>query len=61
MSRRYYNRIFITPVKYCHGKVIYDKKTAITAANKRFEENHIKLRVYPCPDCGHWHLTHTKV
>lgn len=41
--------------KYCGDKRIYDKKGAITAKNKRFKEDHIVLRVYPCHN--HWHLT----
>ena len=53
------------PIKRCNfgkistdiGKVCYDKKTAITAANKRFKDDHKKLRIYECPDCGYWHLT----
>lgn len=45
-------------IEYCNGKVSYDKKTAVTAANRRFRESHTKLRVYNCPDCGKWHLTH---
>jgi hypothetical protein len=45
------------PVKYCMGKVIYDKKGALTVKNKRFEEDHVPLRIYPCPVCHGWHLT----
>lgn len=41
----------------CFGKNIYDKKTAITAKNRRWEEGHIALREYPCNLCGYWHLT----
>lgn len=40
------------------GKVCYDKKTAVTAANKRYKDDHTKLRVYECLDCSYWHLTH---
>lgn len=39
------------------GKPCFDKKSAITAKNKREKESHQKLRVYQCPDCGGWHLT----
>ena len=39
----------------CFGKRAYDKKGAITASNKRFHEDHVRLRIYPCN--GHWHLT----
>lgn len=44
------------PVYYCCGKVIYDKKGAVTAKNKRFQDGHVALRIYECN--GHWHLTH---
>lgn len=42
---------------YCkkEDKPCYDKRTAITAANKRYKEDRIRLRIYPCGD--HWHLT----
>lgn len=43
------------PAKYCNGKVIYDKKGAITAKNKRWKDDRVKLRIYPCHN--HWHLT----
>lgn len=39
----------------CDKKKSYDKDTAITVANKRFREDHVHLRIYPCGD--HWHLT----
>lgn len=45
------------PVRYCRGKACYDKRQAQTAANSRFREDHVRLRLYPCPDCGYWHLT----
>lgn len=48
------------PVRYCSesgGKVVFDKKGAITAANLRFKQDHIKLRAYSCPYCRGWHLT----
>lgn len=41
----------------CRGKVIYDKKGATTAKNKRFHDDHIALRIYPCEVGNHWHLT----
>lgn len=49
----------IVPKEYCatSGKVCYSKKDAATAANKRFEQDHEKLRIYPCNYCSHWHLT----
>lgn len=48
-----------SPVQYCatSGKVMYDKRGAVTSANHRFEEDHTRLRVYPCPSCNAWHLT----
>lgn len=49
----------LPPQSYCEktGKCCFDKRGAITASNARFEEDHTRLRVYPCPECGHWHLT----
>lgn len=48
----------IAPIKYCKtGKPIYDKKTAITAKNKRYRDAHEKLRIYHCPECNGWHLS----
>lgn len=43
--------------EFCNGKRVYDKKGAITAKNRRWEEAHIALRVYECPGNYHWHLT----
>lgn len=45
--------------KYSHRceKMSYDKKGAITAKNKRYHEDHIKLREYYCGRCNAWHLT----
>lgn len=50
---------YITPINHCPetGKPCYDKKTAVTAKNQRWDEDHIKLRIYPCPHCRAWHLT----
>ncbi len=39
------------------GKTIFDKRGAETARNKRWEEAHVGLRIYPCRFCGGWHLT----
>ena len=47
------HRVRICPMS---GKMTFDKRGAQTAANKRFEEDHVKLRIYPC-GCGGWHLT----
>lgn len=41
----------------CLHKVGYDKKTAQTVKNKRASQG-VFLRIYPCPFCGFWHLTH---
>lgn len=46
------------PAKYCGKKVKYDKKGAVTAKNRRWDEDHIELRIYECDICGGWHLTH---
>lgn len=43
--------------RYCREKVIYDKRGAITAKNRRFEEDKVALRIYHCPFCNGWHLT----
>lgn len=43
--------------RYCQGKRAYDKKGAQTAKNKRWKEDHVKLRVYQCELEDHWHLT----
>lgn len=45
------------PIRRCNGKVCYDKRGARTAANDRYDEDHVKLRIYPCPRCNSWHLT----
>lgn len=43
--------------QYCEGKVIYDKKSAISARNARYREDHVELRVYHHELCNGWHLT----
>jgi len=48
--------VFDTPEK-CRGKTIFDKKGALTSKNDRYKKDHVKLRVYQCPDCNHWHLS----
>lgn len=45
------------PVRYCEGKVCFDKRGAETAANKRWNEDRVELRIYACPNCRFWHLT----
>ncbi len=42
---------------YEKSKVCYDKKGAISAANRRYKEDKIKLRPYWCDRCNFWHLT----
>jgi len=43
---------------YCrNGKRSYDKRTAVTAMNKRFAEDRQELRMYECEHGDHWHLT----
>lgn len=46
-----------TVIEYCNGKVIYDKRGAVTAKNRRYKEDRVQLRVYECPWCKGWHLT----
>jgi len=44
--------------KRCFGKVCYaDKKTVVTAKNKRLREGFAYLREYYCDKCFSWHLT----
>lgn len=53
------NKPFASPIQYCtNGKPCYDKKGAITAKNKRYQQDHEKLREYACEHGPHWHLTH---
>jgi len=50
----------------CFGKVRFpDKRAAATARNARMNSRYRRgkpkyLRIYPCPSCGGWHLTHTR-
>jgi hypothetical protein len=39
------------------GKVMFDKKDAVTAKNKFWNDEHLELRIYFCPDCAKFHLT----
>lgn len=43
---------------YACGKQVYDKRGARTVVNKRWKEDHVRLREYQCSDCGGWHVTH---
>lgn len=42
----------------CVHKSKYSKKTAQTVRNKRIQDGEKYLRIYNCPNCGSWHLTH---
>jgi len=44
-------------VKGCGGKKCYDKKLARTVLNIRKREGSM-VRMYQCPMCNMWHLTH---
>ena len=46
-----------TKLYFCGTKPSYDKKSAISAKNKRWKIEHVELRVYQCPKCNWWHLT----
>lgn len=50
---------FKQAAEYCptSGKVCYDKRGAQTAANARWDEARVALRIYPCGFCCGWHLT----
>lgn len=39
------------------GKIMYDKKGATTLVNMAMNLDHIKMRIYECPDSGMWHLS----
>ena len=43
----------------CSEKYGYSKKDAETKRNFIKKERGILLRIYPCPICGKYHLTHT--
>lgn len=52
-------RAYKLPATYCsNGKVCYDKRGAQTARNKRERNGSEPLRIYQCPKCNQWHLTH---
>ena len=48
-----------TKLRYCKDKPCYDKKAAISVINKRWKDDHVKLRAYQCHD--HWHITHKEL
>jgi hypothetical protein len=43
--------------KSCDGKRCYTKRDAQTMRNAKKREGKL-LRIYPCKECGGWHLTH---
>ena len=43
--------------RYCRDKVIYTKREALEAKNRRWREDRVPLRIYPCNWCNGWHLT----
>lgn len=46
------------PDRRCEsGKIKFDKKGAQTAANKRWELEHVELKIYECKWCFFWHLS----
>ena len=44
---------------YCGNKVIYDEHGANAKVNAIWKEGRGKMRVYQCPRCMGYHLTHT--
>ena len=56
------NAFFKLPKCTASGKTCYpDKKSAQQARNRRLSNGASKyrnLRIYCCPDCNSWHLTH---
>lgn len=43
--------------RYCGSKNVYDKRGAETVRNQRWQDDHVRLRIYHCPKCGGWHVT----
>lgn len=41
---------------YCSRKNAYDKKGAISEANRWWRKERKRLVIYPCRD--HWHISH---
>lgn len=42
----------------CWEKKKHSKKDAQTLANKAKNERGQRIRIYHCPICDYWHLTH---
>jgi hypothetical protein len=53
------NKNFRFPKEKCFGKQCYSKKVAETLKNKKWVEESVELRIYQCPICNFWHLTHS--
>lgn len=48
---------YLVQREHCRSKKAYDKRGAVTVKNKRWKEDHVKLREYPCPICRKWHVS----
>lgn len=60
-TEKYKNKVKKTKVSFCliAHKTNYFEKDARQEANKRTTK-YLKIRVYRCPHCEYWHLTHKK-
>lgn len=58
MKNQIYNEGQYPDPPRCGGKIIYDKRGAITAKNLAFKRGLNRLRIYECDLCDGWHLTH---
>lgn len=47
-------------MSYCvvQGKHGYSKRDAQTKKNYLEKQGRERMRIYPCPACNQWHLTH---
>jgi len=63
-KRKKYHALPPEPIRYCDGKPCYDKRGAETVLNRRFKRHARNrpdfLRIYHCPECNLWHLTHKR-
>lgn len=41
------------------SKICYSKKMGETVVNQCKNEKGIRLRLYQCPECNYWHLSHS--
>lgn len=46
------------PLPRCGDKVSYPKRLGKEVLNKRQRAGFRNLRLYQCPKCNYWHLTH---